>query len=73
MYRDHGGYARLAAHNNPQLVQVSCAEIPRQASPRRRRTGTPSISDSAAFIFRARIGKMHAESRRFSLRLSLPA
>jgi hypothetical protein len=26
-------YARLAAHNNPHLAQVSCAETQRQALP----------------------------------------
>jgi PilZ domain-containing protein len=60
------GYACLAAHNNPQLVQVSHAETQRPASPyREQRRGNASIPDSEAIGFRARIGQRHGDSADF--------
>jgi hypothetical protein len=41
------GYACLAAHNNPQLVQVSHAETLRQASPYREQRREAALSQIA--------------------------
>jgi hypothetical protein len=47
------GYACLAAHNNPQPVQISHAETQRPDSPyREQRRGDASIPDSEAIGFR---------------------